>query len=209
MIELIPIIERANDEKLAPWKIETSNNVFIELSSQSDFNEIGAVIWQLFRYNYGQDEFERNFIPKPFSKFEIIETIINDSELVLPGGLKAVKDKFTIFPSCCCGLEDCGEWRDIFEKKLSPWLGHDPSPWVEILNEKVRIWSDGGLEPVDSLPQNAFYIECENSQLKLALGIASKNLADFSNKIKSWADNERLSKLSLQLSKKFSSEFNI
>src|SRR5262249_51969617 len=64
---------------------------------------------------------------------------------VLPGGFAVVDQARVIAPSCCCGLEAWNEWLDVLQTGCSPWMGHDPAPLVEVLDDRVNVWSDGGL----------------------------------------------------------------
>ena len=68
----------------------------------------------------------------------------------VPGGFAAMEHGRFIGPSCCCGLETWQEWLDVLTIGRSPWMGHGPAPFVEILGDRVSIWADGGLG--DELP---------------------------------------------------------
>jgi hypothetical protein len=63
----------------------------------------------------------------------------------LPGGIAVVASERSIFPSCCCGLESWPEWRKVLQTGAAPWMGHDPSPLVEVAGEQVHVWSDGAM----------------------------------------------------------------
>ncbi|HVZ70743.1 MAG TPA: hypothetical protein VHJ20_00075 [Polyangia bacterium] len=64
---------------------------------------------------------------------------------VLPGGIAVVASDRSIFPSCCCGLETWPEWTKVVKTGASPWMGHDPSPLVEVVEDGVRVWTDGAM----------------------------------------------------------------
>ena len=66
-----------------------------------------------------------------------------------------------ISPSCCCGLEDWREWRDFLETEDSPWLGHDPSPWIERQGKVVRVWSDESVSTAFNIEIPLYHFEAE------------------------------------------------
>ncbi|MEV0758936.1 hypothetical protein [Nocardia sp. NPDC050435] len=71
--------------------------------------------------------------------------IVAAEDLILCGGLR-VTDTVTgavVTPGCCAGLEDWRTWAAVLGGR-SPWLGHDPTPEVEIGVEELRVWQDTG-----------------------------------------------------------------
>ncbi len=127
-------------EFLCPWEIsEFEPCSTLRLWGEMEYPEIGLVFAQLAKYNQ---------IELTGDKQVALDQILAAESLVLPGGIQVVcKDRdTTISPSCCCGLETWRQWIDFLQTGESPWLGHDPSPWVEGLGDVVRIWSDGGME---------------------------------------------------------------
>ena len=62
--------------------------------------------------------------------------------LIAPGGLRATDDEFKLLPSCCCGLEGWREWYNVKPGGGSPWLGHDPNPYVDCGGEAAVLWTD-------------------------------------------------------------------
>ncbi|MFP4008503.1 MAG: hypothetical protein ACLFV6_10950 [Spirulinaceae cyanobacterium] len=112
----------------------------------------------------------------------IINFILMEKELVLPGGIAAISSKKEIKPSCCSGLESWREWVDFLNTEQTPWWGHDPSPWVELQGDSVRLWSDGGLYPV----RKAFYLELSRSQFKGAIASVQADLQAFLSALGNW-----------------------
>jgi hypothetical protein len=108
--------------------------------------------------------------------------IIAAESLILPGGLQTSLGDQEINPSCCCGLECWREWERVLEGG-SPWLGHDPAPWVELSGDVVRIWSDGGL---DEAP-DAFSIALERPHFQAELDRAAQELRAFLERAAAWA----------------------
>jgi hypothetical protein len=62
--------------------------------------------------------------------------------LIASGGLRATDHRFELLPSCCCGLEGWREWYRVKPGGSSPWLGHDPNPWVDCRGEAAVLWTD-------------------------------------------------------------------
>jgi hypothetical protein len=81
----------------------------------------------------------------PAGRDEIVDALLTEELLIVAGGLQLL-DTVTgtaVVPGCCAGLEDWRDWAQVLIGG-SPWLGHDPGPEIEISNEDVRIWQDGG-----------------------------------------------------------------
>jgi hypothetical protein len=95
--------------------------------------------------------------------------------LVLPGGLKASVGARSILPSCCCGLEDWTEWRLAATHGTSPWMGHDPSPWLEKQQDFFYLWPDEA--PLERRQELA--IQFTKHELHEQLGIVSDMLLGF------------------------------
>lgn len=104
---------------------------FVELSSSATHAEVALVLLQLATYN-------RKGAGAPLQPAELLAA----EALVLPGGLMAGDGEQVIAPSCCCGLEGWAEWWLAIDDGSSPWLGHDPSPWLERQDDRFRLWPD-------------------------------------------------------------------
>jgi hypothetical protein len=80
--------------------------------------------------------------------------LLADFPNALPGGLAVISADREILPSCCCGLESWSEWEKVLVAGHVPWTGHDPAPLVEIVDDKVQVWSDGAMgdKPTNELP---------------------------------------------------------
>jgi hypothetical protein len=115
----------------------------------------------------------------------LIQRMITSECLIAPGGLR-VRDTgtgVTVNPGCCCGLEDWREWQDV-ASGTSPWLGHDPAPWIEHLGQAIRVWPDGepGEPPVGTTP-----IEITTTDLPGLIDAASQHFRGFLGLIEPWA----------------------
>ncbi|MFB2970868.1 hypothetical protein ACE1CD_18000 [Aerosakkonema sp. BLCC-F183] len=161
---------------LCPW--ETPEFIpfsKIRLCAEMGYPQIGLVFAQLAQYNRIELTADRQ---------TVLRQILKAKSLVLPGGIQVVCQKRgTISPSCCCGLESWREWIDVLKTGTSPWLGHDPSPWIEITGDVVRVWSDGGIMQVN----DAFYIDISRTHFEELLRLVKRDLEGFLFCIESWA----------------------
>ncbi|MCA8900914.1 MAG: hypothetical protein KDA53_06645 [Hyphomonas sp.] len=107
-----------------------------------------------------------------------------DAARVLSGGLTAQKGAFKIEPSCCCGLEGWREWYWLLDGHGSPWLGHDPSPWVEAHDGQIVLHTDEG-EQGEALTVPA-------EELAAALNQARADLEAFAASLRAWILRENV-----------------
>jgi hypothetical protein len=164
-------------ESACPWELSEIDELsWIRLSAEMTQPEIGAFFAQLAGYNQ---------IDRSQSRDAILAEIIAADSLALAGGIQAVFEDQVILPSCCCDLESWREWQDFLQTGETPWLGHDPSPWLEQVGDVIRIWSDGGLG--DSM-KNAFKIEVARFELEQALQVVERDLLGFRFCIESWCE---------------------
>lgn len=179
-----------------PWQIpEFKLFSMIRLWGEMTYPEIGLVFAQLAEYN--QVELVND-------KQAVLEQILEAESLILPGGIQVISEQKIISPSCCCGLETWREWMDFLETGESPWLGHNPSPWVESQGDIVRVWSDGGSEPTN----HAFHIDVSRSQFERMLRSVEQELQAFLFCIESWTQEVGFAESS-KLFQKFDECFSI
>ena len=90
-----------------------------------------------------------------------------------------------IMPSCCCRLEHWPEWRQLLDTGGQPWLGHDPSPWVEVQDDNFLVWPNGGMgEEIEASVKAARFTR---TQLKIALASVQQDIRDFLLPLRRWA----------------------
>ncbi len=184
------------DEFLCPWAVQKFKPFsMIRLWGEMTNPEIGLIFAQLAKYNG---------IEITNDKQAVLEQIIEAENLILPGGIQTVSEDQVIPPSCCCGLETWREWRDFLKTGDSPWLGHDPSPWLESKDDVILIWSDGGMMPV----KNAFHIDASQSDFEQALKLVEQDLQEFLFSIESWARDISFARAK-ELFHKFDECFNV
>ncbi len=112
------------------------------------------------------------------------ELFAKNELLIMSGGLVASDGKLEIYPSCCCGLEGWREWYWVLDKTGSPWLGHDPSPWVENGDTHITIHADEG----DGHEQ----IQVTYAELATAVNNARRDLEGFAGDLHKWLVHEQL-----------------
>ena len=169
---------------------------WIRLWANTQDDEIALVVATLASFN-GPLEGDRAATP---------EELEADSELALPGGLAAVDGNLTILPSCCAGLETWREWLDLVSGGETPWLGHDPAPWVERSHDGFTVWSDGGLGDPPAAP----LVSVRFSPDAFASGIAlvQADLRDFVSRLSNWSVT-RMPTAGTRLSAAFARNFGI
>jgi len=108
-----------------------------------------------------------------------------DFPRVTPGGLAAAGRLTVVYPSCCCGLEAWRDWYQLLSDGQSPWLGHDPSPWVEVRGEEFLVWPDGDVGEANE--GDAQPIRFSKPELVASLASAERDLGAFADRLRDWA----------------------
>jgi hypothetical protein len=176
--ELNPVVEAPSFSGTPPWPWRIASHQpfsFIRLCGEMPEASVGSVMAQLVAYNR---------LDAGPAVAVLAERVLMAESLLLPGGLQAIHGDREIDPGCCCGLEGWREWLECLETGASPWLGHDPAPWVEWVDETACVWSDGGLERVTG----EFAIEFERRHLAEDLARVGRDLAGFLTRVESWAE---------------------
>jgi len=136
---------------------------------------VGTVLGQLVSYNR---------IDLQADAHAVLDELIHRESLILPGGLLIRgPDGRWIGPGCCCGLEGWREWLDFLKTGHSPWLGHDPSPWLEIREDQIRVWSDGGVDPAPEV----FHIDMDRQAFERELHNVQHEFIAFLDRVRQWA----------------------
>ena len=117
------------------------------------------------------------------SKASSAEALVKDFPRGLPGGFAAVDQEQVIGPSCCCGLEGWKEWLDILTTGQSPWMGHDPAPFVEVQGEQVCVWADGGL---GGKHRGGSPVVFSKREFEKAVHEAARDLSEFEIPLRQW-----------------------
>ncbi len=179
MVTFEPIVEAPLAGPASLWPVaDVPADGWLRLSADTSGHEIGLVVRQLVLYNQlGDGE----------TAADLLARLARAELLIAPGGLR-VRDSSSgvvVAPGCCAGLEQWREWERALEDGYSPWLGHDPDPWVEQRGAVIRVWSDGGL----ATPREASeaYVDVAASELPRALERARLDLLGFLEVLERWA----------------------
>lgn len=154
-IEAIAIIEKDDfNEVVPPWNVSplTDDSYFthIRIHSEISDGEIGLVILEAIYPNFDE------MIKKTAA--QTLQAFVSDESFVLSGGLRFEEnDMVVVSPSCCCGLEDWVNWLNVPNGETQIWNGHDPDAFVEINDDKIKIWEDEKLK--DKSPSVIFSIK--------------------------------------------------
>ncbi len=172
------VVEIYGIENFNAWDTEKNSEKFLRLWENTTLNEAGSIIAQIARYNG---------IEINNKKETIINSFLNEESLVVGGGLKFVDGEKKINPGCCCGLESWDECLQITPERCGLWLGHNPAPYIEFLEEEriYRIWSD---VKANGRPESIFYIDFKIDEFNEAVKNVSQDLRDFLIVLKHWAD---------------------
>lgn len=141
-------------------QVEYCENAY--LSKDSNTKDVVLFLTLLCGYNDVDIKREPN---------ELMKELIQLDDVALSGGIAFEDQDKAILPSCCCGLE---QWKDVTKAVVNNedvWLGHDPFPTLEYIEDSVRIWSDDifGVMREEALTeqekQNMFFIEFNRTEL--------------------------------------------
>ena len=174
---LHPVVETPWFEGQPPWPWPIADRKgfsFMRLSGEMTESEVGSVMAQLVSYNQIDGETTVNGL--------LSEAVAAES-LLLPGGIQASEGEREIDPGCCCGLESWREWVACLGSGRSPWMGHDPDPWIGWAGGVVRIWSGGGITPA----QEPIAIEFERGRFAAELSGVEQDLRAFLPLVANWA----------------------
>lgn len=147
---------------------------FVRLSPAATDEEVALVVGTLSCYGTSQDGPARS-----------AEDLVRRFPRVLPGGFAVVGADQSVYPSCCCGLETWQEWLTVLYGGGSPWMGHDPSPLVEVLDGHVYVWSDGAL---GQKPESESPLAFTSEQFDHAVRKAANDVAGFVLPLRAWLD---------------------
>ena len=161
-----------------PWSISKEGiDPFIRLSEAATFDEVGRIVLRVANC-CGGGSFE--------SGAALLESMMAEPCWILPGGLRVRESgDRNIPPSCCCGLETWREWFGVLTDRKSPWIGHDPSPWIEHLGDVIRVWSGSSLS--NSSAGSEYCIIFHPEEFATQLQQVEHDLRRFLTLLKKWA----------------------
>lgn len=139
------VLETADAANAVPWPVTAlPPYTFLALSGRMPESDVGAAMALLTDW-FATDPDDSGRVP---DAAERVRRLIACDRVVASGGLR-VRDAatgVTVNPGCCCGLEDWREWLRLLDGD-PVYLGHDPTPRVEIDGQVVRVWPDDAERP--------------------------------------------------------------
>lgn len=168
MLRIVPVLEAPSrphtfwmDLPDDPWP------AFIELVADASPGTVALAVLVLCSYGHGGVE--------PLTP----QALVAEFTEIAPGGLAISSGDVWMSPSCCCGLERWRSWHKLLRASAeSPWLGHDPAPWVECIGDGFMVWADGGLGGFD--PETTARVALSRAELAGGLDFVEKSLRSFS-----------------------------
>lgn len=161
---------------------------YIRLWAQTEPEAVALVVGTLATWGRDAEAWSAQALEKEFPS-------------AVPGGIAAVDGETLIGPSCCCGLEDWRQWLEVLATGRSPWMGHDPTPFVKIQADQVCIWADGGF---GGTPRTS--VDFSVSGFEAAIGQAARDLAEFEVPLREWLDSHA-PKYAESLARQFREQF--
>lgn len=131
----------------------------------------------------------------------VFDAIMAQPTWILQGGLETRDDSGRrITPTCCCGLEDWRDWFHFLETGNSPFLGHNPTQWIERSEDVIRVWSAGLSEGAE------YFIPFGVEEYRELLRQVENDLKDFLGRLREWAvqtDSQRAERFVARFDKMF------
>ena len=115
----------------------------------------------------------------------VVEALLAEESLIAAGGLRAhdPTSGVEVVPGCCCGLEAWRDWLQVLAGN-PPWLGHDPTPTIEIVGEHVTVRQDSS-SGASRRPAQA-QLTIGLSTLPVVLASAQRDLVAFLAAFRNW-----------------------
>lgn len=162
----------------APWPVaQLAPYTWLALSGDCTDEELGTFVALLAA---GMD------VPPAASPAQMVDALLAEDLLLLAGGLEVhdTDTAATVRPGCCAGLEDWREWTKVLSG-VSPWLGHDPWPKAEFLDDRLRILQDGS-RPAER------YIDISCSAMSGLLSGVQHDMLGFLGALRVWTQRMKL-----------------
>lgn len=188
-----------------PWKVaEVRPYQRCFLNGDMTLDEVGLFVVALAQYGNGSGNGLSGM-----DKDVLISIITRRDSSVIAGGIAVIAEnpEDSIFPGCCCGLEDWREWLSFQEGGCSPWMGHDPSPVFEKTDQgPIKFWWDGELD--GTKPNESPDLEMEEAVFADNLKQIERDLLGFLDVLKVWTEHENIAEAK-QLIEKVDQTFDI
>ncbi|WP_223838008.1 hypothetical protein [Streptomyces venezuelae] len=186
MIVIQPVLEVYAPDAFALWPLTQGEPFgYLPLSGELTAAELGTAMMRIAQCNdidpdphAGDDRPPRP--SDPLGSF--LHGLLTFDTPFAAGGLRVTDSTTgnTLLPGCCNGLEDWREWYTVVDGSGPAFLGHDPTPAVELVGETVRL-------VIDTEQSDGPVIEVPAKELRRLLGGVERDLADFLALAVRWA----------------------
>ncbi|MFI0739247.1 hypothetical protein ACH4PU_14315 [Streptomyces sp. NPDC021100] len=146
MLTVDIVLETADTTGFTAWRVAALPPYRpLALTGRMTPDEVGSALAALTRHTLGTSDNDN--LPAPDAT-ALVRRLLAEEEITADGGLRFHHTGLgvTVRPGCCCGLADWRDWLTLAEGE-TPWLGHDPTPRVELTGTTVLLWPDGGFAP--------------------------------------------------------------
>lgn len=172
-LQMTPVVGSFLHRKVR-WIPNGPADPWLVLSPDADDRTVTRILGVIAAYNDAVGSTLEGTLAK-------LEPLARAGELAVSGGLRVRVGAFEILPSCCCGLEGWREWYEVKPGGQSPWLGHDPNPYVECGAETAVLWTDEARRGGVSLTVSF-------ASIKAARALAAATLEGFVDRLALWIE---------------------
>lgn len=173
-LSIYPVIESPIGADLLPWRVLSARELSQVPLDKDNLQCMGTLMAAIC---YGE---------KIASVADLVDLIrCNGHEnFTAYGGFVISHLGDTIYPSCCGTLNTWREWRAFLNGGATPWFGHDPAGWAELVDDCVVVWGDGALNntPLRTDP----CIRVTKVEFDLALKTAEQQVVRFFDQLPVW-----------------------
>lgn len=174
MLQLVPVVEVLGFNSRPGWLAAMDDRRWIELGPEAPPDDVARIVAIIVAYSHDL----------PDTAQEAARLIAEGGCTAAPGGLIARADGSELVPGCCCGLEGWRDWYAIRPSGQSPWLGHDPGPYIECRAAEALLWPD---EPDTPRKHPMTPIVVSYPEFDAALAEADARLTGFLDRLEEWA----------------------
>ncbi|MDZ4776622.1 MAG: hypothetical protein SGJ23_07535 [Alphaproteobacteria bacterium] len=175
MLSMEPVVAMPSRDLPFAWaKIDPARQ-WLALSGAGDDAEVALLVAILAK---------ENDVPDGASIVETVELLGVAEPFTVDGGLRVRHGDFVLEPSCCGVLSDWRGWEGLEPGALTPWMGHDPAPWVATNADAAVIYLDGGAE--NDRPTTSEHVRVSYVEIAAALAKAVADLEGFQKRLEAW-----------------------
>ncbi|MFB8393916.1 hypothetical protein [Streptomyces yangpuensis] len=182
MIILQPVLEVGQCRGFTLWPVaEAEPYDFLPLSGALSPAEVGTAVMSIAACNDCEPDDGRP--PRPADPLgAFLHGLLTMDDLFASGGLRVTDSVHgtTLVPGCCNGIDERSDWAVVVDGSGSASFGHDPSPFAERRDGRVRL-------TVDAERDDSPVIELPVTELRRQLSRAERDLADFMRLVGPWA----------------------